>query len=745
MGYKINTYSISELKRISTPGRVIPALFWMIPIGKWDYYDLENLWFHFTNNSSRCKELGLFIVKELDKSINLKESSDLYDLTGKLSDLLPSGVNKIYGNEYLYNNEKKHQVLILSGSYPQPGWGIILSFNNYEELVMLLENTLNNIDNDLYEIFIKASDDFKIWDKLKRNKPIKTDFDLLKINQNKCSEIHNLLQIFSSEIKTDQTKNKSYYEIKIIAKQTSYIEFEDDFNEFFKLVNDKFISSLLILKASNILNIDEINSTLKMFLIEHNSKNNNLFKTEKNQKLKQIASILLKLDSLDQPKEEFISWALENYNLYIDEIFSFLNNFKHKLQKNIGQTVLANKEIEDNHNSALKIWQEEVEEKRLLFNVSLQNVLINHLDYSPTFLMQIEKQAKNKGLTSKSVSWDPPRMVGWKILAEGIKIEKIDLTTILNEMVPEFSNYSTEHIPNEDKLVSGSLFTDYVHYISKSDNRITPRIATKNLLEKLLRSSEIIKILNHHSNNLNNQQTISELVNNLLVNLGWPDKKEKYESKLAECIEFNNGQISMSKSFKGNELRIICESYCKDLVDVLSSKLGYDEEELLNLISLKSPEYKFRNKVWSEEVRKLTVGSALFILSVLLNEAFPDKKNISENLLFNLRELNNKLLNPTSHHNSFDIDTVIEVKEIYNILNLTKELIIEMPWHFFPIQRNGYQPTILTGNAWSHSHKENRQLSIILWSDDYNSEKMLIWNPSRLNPVIPDPIIIMRQ
>ncbi len=281
MGYKINTYSISELKRISTPGRVIPALFWMIPIGKWDYYDLENLWFHFTNNSSRCKELGLFIVKELDKSINLKESSDLYDLTGKLSDLLPSGVNKIYGNEYLYNNEKKHQVLILSGSYPQPGWGIILSFNNYEELVMLLENTLNNIDNDLYEIFIKASDDFKIWDKLKRNKPIKTDFDLLKINQNKCSEIHNLLQIFSSEIKTDQTKNKSYYEIKIIAKQTSYIEFEDDFNEFFKLVNDKFISSLLILKASNILNIDEINSTLKMFLIEHNSKNNNLFKLKK--------------------------------------------------------------------------------------------------------------------------------------------------------------------------------------------------------------------------------------------------------------------------------------------------------------------------------------------------------------------------------------------------------------------------------------------------------------------------------
>ena len=73
MGYKVKTYSISELKKISTPGRVIPALFWMIPIGKWDYNDLENLWFHFTKNSSRCKELGLLMVKELEKKINLKE------------------------------------------------------------------------------------------------------------------------------------------------------------------------------------------------------------------------------------------------------------------------------------------------------------------------------------------------------------------------------------------------------------------------------------------------------------------------------------------------------------------------------------------------------------------------------------------------------------------------------------------------------------------------------------------------
>jgi hypothetical protein len=84
------------------------------------------------------------------------------------------------------------------------------------------------------------------------------------------------------------------------------------------------------------------------------------------------------------------------------------------------------------------------------------------------------------------------------------------------------------------------------------------------------------------------------------------------------------------------------------------------------------------------------------------------------------------------------------VDEIFNIINLSKELISEMPWHFYPIQRNGHQPTVLTGDAWSHSHKQNRQLSIILWSNDNTSESMFIWNPSKLNPVIPDAMIIIR-
>ena len=67
MGYKIETYSLAELNRISTPGKVVPALFWVIPVGQWDSYELEKLWHHFTRRESICNELGLMLVKNTDR------------------------------------------------------------------------------------------------------------------------------------------------------------------------------------------------------------------------------------------------------------------------------------------------------------------------------------------------------------------------------------------------------------------------------------------------------------------------------------------------------------------------------------------------------------------------------------------------------------------------------------------------------------------------------------------------------
>ncbi len=86
MGYKVETYSLSELNRISTPGKVVPALFWMIPIGSWDPWELHQLWSHFTSEKSVCNELGLMLVKNIDfweSSYKTEQTIDLSELTGR--------------------------------------------------------------------------------------------------------------------------------------------------------------------------------------------------------------------------------------------------------------------------------------------------------------------------------------------------------------------------------------------------------------------------------------------------------------------------------------------------------------------------------------------------------------------------------------------------------------------------------------------------------------------------------------
>ncbi|MBK8518752.1 MAG: hypothetical protein IPL55_21455 [Saprospiraceae bacterium] len=746
MGYKIETYSLAELNRISTPGKVVPALFWLIPVGQWDSYNLERLWHHFTRESSRCNELGLMLVKNANTwnaNNDSRQTSDLSDLTGKLSDLLPSGVRTIYDNEYLSLKEKTNQVLILAGSYPQPGWGVLLSLENYRDIEILLEKTLQTIDHNVYSVFNEASKNFKIWNTSKRDKPIKGDIETLKRKQQYCIELYNILEKLIAEHNVDHLNNFYYETLKKFTNNSDFKEYSEIIEPLFDKVNDKFILSLLLLKSLKDIDEELINSTLIRFILEHDSKINNLFKLEKSEQLKKIASLLLKLNDVEKPKEKFTSWAQSVYYNRINEIKESVLSLKTKFQSLVGELLIKIENFESVYALELKEWQDKVEQNRLSFHKTLQEVLKKHLEYGPTFLIHLEKQERHYRKLSKSVSWDPPRMIGWKLLTEGIKIARFDITTLLKEMIPEFSNQLNDEANVDETLVNGSLFTDYIHYISKSDPKLSPRSATKNLLEKLMRPAEIMSILRNCLTNISPNQTPSQLVESLLVEFGWPIEKDTNEKKLVECIEVYNGKNAINKSFSGNDIRIICESFCKDLVDTLSSKIGYSEEELLNLISSRFPEYKSQNRGWNYEVTKMTIGSSLFILSALLNEALPDKKIASEYLIQNLRELSRKL-NPVSHHPPIEIDTLNLVDEIFNIIKYTKELISEMPWHFYPIQRNGLQPTVLTGDAWSHSHKQNRQLSIIIWSNDISSESMLVWNPGKVNPVIPDGIIINR-
>jgi hypothetical protein len=65
MGYKLERYSRAELNKLSSPGSVIPALFWVIPLGNWNHADLDELWYYFTQRKSNLKTLGLLLAKDI--------------------------------------------------------------------------------------------------------------------------------------------------------------------------------------------------------------------------------------------------------------------------------------------------------------------------------------------------------------------------------------------------------------------------------------------------------------------------------------------------------------------------------------------------------------------------------------------------------------------------------------------------------------------------------------------------------
>jgi hypothetical protein len=312
MGYIIETYTLSELNKISTPGRVVPALFWMIPVGEWDSNELEKLWDLFTKKISKCNELGLMLVKNYNNRNLERDTIQNSNLTGKLIDLLPSGISSIYDNDYLSNKKRKNQILVLSGCYPQPGWGILISLNKYWDIEKLLENSINKIEGNVYSVFINASKNFKNWEVSKRAKPFKDDIEVLKNKKLKCVEFCDVLNSLLSDFSAENVNN--YIDVfKKIRKEESLNEFIEALDSFLKNIDDKFILSILIIKSSKIIRENDINSTLIRFVSEHNPKTNNLFKIEGSEQLKKVAGLLLKLDDTEMPKEKFVSWAKSIY------------------------------------------------------------------------------------------------------------------------------------------------------------------------------------------------------------------------------------------------------------------------------------------------------------------------------------------------------------------------------------------------------------------------------------------------
>jgi hypothetical protein len=299
-------------------------------------------------------------------------------------------------------------------------------------------------------------------------------------------------------------------------------------------------------------------------------------------------------------------------------------------------------------------------------------------------------------------------------------------------------------------LADGSYFTDYVHHIALSRPGFSPRTITCDLVARLVRPAEMMNLIEKESVQLPAQLDASCLADTLLASLGWRAEDQVSEQPLAGCIAVNDkGQDALKEGISGNDLRIILESFCKDLLDVLIADLGYGHEDIWKVINERAPRYqpKSRGRDWNEEVDKMTIGSAVLLFHVFTTLAFPAKEAQVKSFIDALTKLS-KSLNELSHHSVYKPTKLGELSElalqVRELLRATESIFGELPWHLATSFVYGNQPKVISGEAWSHGCDTARLLRVIVWTGEIPGSQVMLWNKTRRNPVISDPIFIVR-
>lgn len=299
--------------------------------------------------------------------------------------------------------------------------------------------------------------------------------------------------------------------------------------------------------------------------------------------------------------------------------------------------------------------------------------------------------------------------------------------------------------------MDGSYFTDYVHYIAISKPEFSPRTITRDLVARLLQPTQIRDlILDHGGQAPIMLREPPHLAEKLLHVFGWRQSDEWREKPLAGCIKTGGDNTpALAENLSGNDLRIVLESFCKDIVDVVVATLGYDHTSIWRVIEERIPAYQPTSWAmdWEEEVRRMTVGAAVMILPALGRLAFPARATEVNEFVTSLGELA-RLLNRAAHHQEGEPETLGELGEapalIRQLLGKAEAFLGELPWHLDASFVYGKQPKVLSGEAWSHGSPTPRLLRVIVWTGASPGTHVTFWNRERRNPVVPDPVFIVR-
>ncbi len=765
MGYRIDRYTREELKKIALPGKAVSTLFWVLPIGKWSAFELEEWWFHFTQNNGTCQELGLLLAKNEKEKLqqghgqtaNLQKTLAEVD-GGSLLDLIPEA--KAHHPDFRSDRSSSDKrLLILSGSWPQPGWGVLVNMDRRSADPHGLEELLKEVIG----ISCDAEKLQSIKDGAKAYHERKKIYSLEPTKPKRPLELDTLKQLL---LNIDLLVEKAFSGTKGEIESAS-TQVKDGLNkelEDTSLIKENFWGDLNIYADIIKALPTEINrdfEALKMlwndFLkVDESGRESYLSRIDKRQ-----SSLVKKLSFLQR------SWP----DLRIDQLPDFLEvEFRSELRQQIengletvrenlqsrfdamlGAHELAKQQYENKKSD----WQKRLRDTEQNYRKILSVANASQWELGPRFLLQLENVAsRSKVYNARSIAWDPARMIGWKL---HVSIPGQRLSHLLTAARSVMSDTCKENGISQPANVefNGSVFADYAHYVSISAVRMNPWEATCGLICKLLSPRDFDAILKPEGNSndlLLPAPTDKQQAEILLEKWGWKKPSEQVSRPLLRCLKNDDaGELTLAHS--PNETRIAFESFLKDLLRISLATLGWNESDIDFQLSNHCPKFdrkmdkKGGIKTWSEEVNTITAGAANVLLKNLLELAFPE--NGCKDAILTINDHSSKvtdLLNAHSHDTPAPPLSHEESRKcgkwIKEIVEFTTNLVGELPWHLRPAQTYGNDPLIVTGHAWSHSHEEERLIRVMVWAGNQSSDDMLVWNKTLTNPVMTDAILI---
>lgn len=748
MGYRVGAYSLDELQRISAPEAVVPSLFWVLPVGNWAADELNKCWQMFNSPDERdCHELGLLLVKDHAPSDHERESrADLSQIAARLEDLVPEGIRGRI--DISSAGAKVRQLLFLSGAYPQPGWGVLVTLRERHAtdfVRQLIENTVAKLTNDpsgesaiqAMRSATRAYHEFQM-EKMPRNSTAR-QYEQTRINE--LSVRSEALRRLLAAVETDDLVAIDE------ARQASGRWLR---NANLAILDATILSEFKLARAVEDISGDVERSKLVDLLRELSVSDldarQNIVKRARAADFGKVIKFWSDLTIHAPPPDSIIRWAPNRLD-------SLRSQFKAELNASIADTERPLAAISMPAEARTGAAEDTRRARRSApsareetYRRTLQDSLLHQWEFGPRFLVAVEAYCLGHGDSCVSVPWDSARMVGWKLWAMGIPVTVKDLHAKTNKLLGDTVGMEST-AKSGTEPANGSYFTDYVHFVASQQIGKDPREITALFLQELLRPSEREAIVTALHGNEIPSAPEAEAVDRLLTLLGWSANAERPERPLAGCIHQANGLWSVLPALSGNEIRISAESFCKDIIDLMGSNTGCSESELWADVLAEHPNYKQTYKSWSEEIGAITLGAAVMVIQALGQRAFPGK-NAERSRMTTAIKVLSTLLNRPSHHQEDAAKAVLDVESagehIAKILAMANSLTSEMPWHFATIQSTGIHPKILTGHAWSHSHPEVRMIRVLLWSGESVGQHALIWNPMRTNPIMTDPKVIRR-